>query len=72
MTASSPTHLQHEGQHVHAQLRHVPLGLGAADPDPNFIMSIFTTDQINSWSDCAWSNPQYDKLFSSSRRRSIR
>jgi peptide/nickel transport system substrate-binding protein len=33
------------------------------DPDPNFIMSIFTTDQINSWSDCAWSNPQYDKLF---------
>jgi len=33
------------------------------DPDPNFIMSIFTTAQINSWSDCAWSNPQYDKLF---------
>jgi peptide/nickel transport system substrate-binding protein len=33
------------------------------DPDPNFIMSIFTTDQINSWSDCAWSDPQYDKLF---------
>ena len=33
------------------------------DPDPNFIMSIFTTAQINSWSDCAWSDPQYDKLF---------
>jgi len=33
------------------------------DPDPNFIMSIFTTAQINSWSDCAWSNAQYDKLF---------
>ena len=33
------------------------------DPDPNFILSIFTTAQINSWSDCAWSDPQYDKLF---------
>ena len=33
------------------------------DPDPNFIMSVFTTSQINSWSDSAWSDPQYDKLF---------
>ena len=33
------------------------------DPDPNFIMSIFTTAQIDSWSDSAWSDPQYDKLF---------
>jgi peptide/nickel transport system substrate-binding protein len=33
------------------------------DPDPNFILSIFTTAQINSWSDCAWSDPQSDKLF---------
>ncbi len=33
------------------------------DPDPNFIMSIFTTAQINSWSDSAWSNAPYDKLF---------
>jgi peptide/nickel transport system substrate-binding protein len=33
------------------------------DPDPNFILSIFTSAQINSWSDCAWSDPQYDKLF---------
>ena len=33
------------------------------DPDPNFIMSIFTTAQINGWSDCAWSDTQYDKLF---------
>jgi peptide/nickel transport system substrate-binding protein len=35
----------------------------AGDPDPNFILSVFTTSQINSWSDCAWSDPQYDKLF---------
>jgi peptide/nickel transport system substrate-binding protein len=33
------------------------------DVDPNFILSVFTSDQINSWSDCAWSDPQYDKLF---------
>jgi peptide/nickel transport system substrate-binding protein len=33
------------------------------DPDPNFILSIFTSAQINSWSDSAWSDPQYDKLF---------
>jgi len=33
------------------------------DVDPNFILSIFTTDQIGNWSDCAWSNPEYDKLF---------
>ena len=24
---------------------------------------MFTSDQINSWSDCGWSDPQYDKLF---------
>ena len=33
------------------------------DPDPNFMLSNFITDQINSWSDCAWSNAEYDKLF---------
>ena len=33
------------------------------DPDPDFTLGVFTTAQINAWSDCAWSNPQYDKLF---------
>ena len=33
------------------------------DFDPGFLLSIFTTQQINGWSDCAWSNPTYDKLF---------
>jgi peptide/nickel transport system substrate-binding protein len=33
------------------------------DVDPNFILSIFTTNQVGNWSDCAWSNPEYDKLF---------
>jgi peptide/nickel transport system substrate-binding protein len=33
------------------------------DVDPDFIMSVFTTAQINSWSDCAWSNKDYDRLY---------
>jgi peptide/nickel transport system substrate-binding protein len=28
-----------------------------------FIFSIFLTNQINGWSDCAWSNPTYDRLY---------
>jgi peptide/nickel transport system substrate-binding protein len=33
------------------------------DFDPGFLLSIFLTNQINSWSDCAWSNAEYDALF---------
>ena len=33
------------------------------DVDPNFILSILTTGQIESWSDCNWSNQEYDNLF---------
>ena len=33
------------------------------DVDPNFILSILTTGSIESWSDCNWSNAEYDKLF---------
>jgi len=33
------------------------------DVDPMFIFSIFLTSQINGWSDCAWSNPTYDRLY---------
>ena len=35
---------------------------GTADPD--FLLSIFTTDQIGGWSDSFYSNPEYDKLYS--------
>ncbi|MBM3146707.1 MAG: ABC transporter substrate-binding protein, partial [Actinobacteria bacterium] len=38
------------------------------DIDPNFILSIFTTDQIESWSDCNWSNAEYDELFKEQQR----
>ena len=34
-----------------------------SDLDPSPILSYFTTDQINGWSDCGWSNAEYDKLF---------
>jgi len=33
------------------------------DVDPNFILSILTTGSIEAWSDCIWSNAEYDKLF---------
>jgi peptide/nickel transport system substrate-binding protein len=33
------------------------------DADPNFILSVMATSSIGSWSDCAWSNKEYDKLF---------
>ena len=34
------------------------------DPDPDFILSIFTTHQCLSWSDGCYSDPQYDKWYS--------
>ncbi len=33
------------------------------DIDPNFILSIMTTSSIEAWSDCIWSNAEYDELF---------
>jgi peptide/nickel transport system substrate-binding protein len=33
------------------------------DVDPTYILSCFITDQINDWSDSAYSNPTYDELF---------
>ena len=33
------------------------------DIDPGTELAYFTTSQINSWSDCAWSSPAYDRLW---------
>jgi peptide/nickel transport system substrate-binding protein len=33
------------------------------DPDPDFILSTFTSGQCGSWSDTCYSNPEYDKLY---------
>ena len=32
------------------------------DVDPNFIMDIYTPQQIEGWNDCLWTDPQYTKL----------
>ncbi|MEE4276081.1 MAG: ABC transporter substrate-binding protein [Thermoleophilia bacterium] len=33
------------------------------DIDPGFMLSCFTTGQIEGWSDCQYSNPEYDALY---------
>jgi peptide/nickel transport system substrate-binding protein len=35
----------------------------SGDMDPNFILSVFTTGQIENWSDSNWSSSEYDSLF---------
>ena len=32
------------------------------DVDPNFIVDIYTPQQIEGWNDCLWTNPEYTKL----------
>ena len=38
------------------------------DPDPDFMLSVFTTDQCLGWSDGCSHSDSYDKLYSLSRR----
>ncbi|GIU97591.1 MAG: ABC transporter substrate-binding protein [Actinomycetota bacterium] len=38
------------------------------DPDPDFMLSVFTTDQCLGWSDGCYSNPEYDKLYEAQQR----
>ncbi len=38
-------------------------GPWTGDVDPNWIFSIFTTDQIGDWSACYWSNAEFDELY---------
>ena len=33
------------------------------DIDPNFLLSVYTSGQVESWNDAAWSNKEYDRLF---------
>jgi len=35
----------------------------SGDIDPNFILSTFTTGQIENWSDSNWSSEEYDRLY---------
>ncbi len=38
------------------------------DPDPDFMLSIFTSGQCLVWSDTCWSTPEYDKLYEKQRK----
>jgi peptide/nickel transport system substrate-binding protein len=35
----------------------------SGDPDPNYQLSIFTSDQCGGWSDGCWKDPHYDALY---------
>jgi peptide/nickel transport system substrate-binding protein len=37
-------------------------------PDPDFLLSTFTTDECGFWSDTCWSNPEYDALYEEQKR----
>lgn len=39
------------------------------DVDPNFLVSILTSDQIGMWNQSAWTNAEYDKLFAEQSRQ---
>lgn len=38
------------------------------DPDPDFMLSVFTTDQCLGWSDGCYSDPKYDAMYEQQRR----
>ncbi|CAN5806594.1 ABC transporter substrate-binding protein [soil metagenome] len=40
------------------------------DPDPDFILSVFTTDQCGNWSDGCYSDPVYDQLYTDQQQAS--
>ncbi len=37
------------------------------DPDPDFMLSVFTTDECGSWSNGCYSNPEYDALYAAQK-----
>jgi peptide/nickel transport system substrate-binding protein len=40
----------------------------SGDIDPDFLLAAFTTGQIENWSDCNWSNAEYDDLYLQQQR----
>jgi peptide/nickel transport system substrate-binding protein len=48
-------------------------GTGPTDVDPNFIVDIYTPQQIEGWNDCLWTDPEYTGSNEQQKRtRSIR
>jgi peptide/nickel transport system substrate-binding protein len=39
----------------------------SGDPDPNYQLSVFTSQQCNGWSDGCWQDPNYDALYKEQR-----
>jgi peptide/nickel transport system substrate-binding protein len=39
-----------------------------AEPDPNYILGLFTPKQIGTGSDCNWTSPEYTRLFQQQSR----
>lgn len=39
----------------------------SGDPDPNYQLSVFTSDQCGGWSDGCWSDPAYDAMYEEQR-----
>jgi peptide/nickel transport system substrate-binding protein len=39
----------------------------SGDPDPNYQLSIFASDQCGGWSDGCWKDPHYDQLYEEQR-----
>ena len=39
----------------------------SGDPDPNYQLSIFASNQCGGWSDGCWKDPTYDKLYEKQR-----
>ena len=37
------------------------------DPDPDWMLSVLTSDQVGSWGDCAWRNEKYDQLVAAQK-----
>jgi peptide/nickel transport system substrate-binding protein len=40
----------------------------STSPDPDFLLSTFTTDECGFWSDTCWSNPEYDALYEEEKK----
>ena len=39
----------------------------SGDPDPNYQLFVFTSEQCGSWSDGCWKDPHFDKLYEEQR-----
>jgi peptide/nickel transport system substrate-binding protein len=39
----------------------------SGDPDPNYQLFVFTSEQCGSWEDGCWKNPQFDQLYQQQR-----